>query len=68
MQGSKETAKVALNAYTKRHPAIFLKGPLVLTAIRKFSCNFTPYSGRTLSHLKQEIGTELAEPEYNGSL
>lgn len=40
----------------------------MLTAIRKSSCNSSPHSYRTLSHLQQEIGAELVEPEYNRSL
>lgn len=60
-----ERAEVALNT---KGLAIFLKGSPVLTAIRKFSCNFTPHSYRTLSHLQEEIGTELGGPEYNRSL
>lgn len=64
-QTGKKSVEVVLNT---KGLAIFLKGSPVLTAIRKFSCNFTPHSYRTLSHLKQEIGTELVEPEYNRSL
>lgn len=60
-----ERAEVAPNT---KGLALFLKGSSVLTAIRKFSCNFTPHSYRTLSHLQQETGAELGEPEYNRSL
>lgn len=64
-QTGEERAEVALNT---KGLAIFLKSSPVLTAIRKFSCNFTSRSYRALSHLQQEIGTELMEPEHNKSL
>lgn len=64
-QTGEERAEVAPNT---KGLALFLKGSPVLTAIRKFSCNFTPHSHTTLSHLQQETGTKLGEPEYNRSL